>query len=116
MKVFARAGAGAVIHLRYGRRLQWSANGLPKEIYHTIAYPFPAHLEAQSVGGVVRARDFEERVHVSNGGDEVGHEAPQGRVEVHLMGLVAPDVLEQILDLRRHVEVRVVGGVVRPGE
>lgn len=30
------------------------------------------------------------------------------------MGLVAPDVLEQVLYLRRYVEVGIVGGIVRP--
>ena len=83
---------------------------------HESGHPVLTNLETQPVGCVIRARDFEERVHVSDGGDKVGHEASQGRVEVHLVGLVAPDVLEQVLNLRRYVEVRVVGGVVRPGE
>lgn len=30
------------------------------------------------------------------------------------MGLVTPDVLEEVLDLRRHIEVGVVRGIVRP--
>lgn len=78
------------------------------------AIPSPIHLETQPVGGVIRARYFEERVHVSDRRDEVRHEASQGRVEVHLMGLVAPDVLEQVFNLRRYVEVRIVCGIVRP--
>ena len=42
--------------------------------------------------------------------------AAKGRVDIHGVGLVAPDVLEQVLDVCGHVEMmRIVRRVVRPG-
>lgn len=71
-------------------------------------------LQTQLFRVFIWARNLKERIHVTNGRDKVGDKASQRRVKVNVVGFVAPNVLEQVLDLRRYVEVCIVRRIVRP--
>ncbi len=53
-----------------------------------------------------------EGVKLANGRNILGDEAPQRRLQLHLLRLVALDVLKKITHFGSHVEVLVVLGVV----
>ena len=52
----------------------------------------------------VREARLCEVVDLSDGGDVVGDEALERRVELDLVGVVAADVLEEVAHVRGHVE------------
>ena len=59
---------------------------------------------------------LDERIKFSNGRDIIRNEAPQWRLELHFVGLVALNVLKQIAHLAGHVQALVISGIVRAFE
>mmetsp|Transcript_4295 Transcript_4295/g.12760 ORF Transcript_4295/g.12760 Transcript_4295/m.12760 type:complete len:219 (-) Transcript_4295:478-1134(-) len=62
-------------------------------------------LETQVVAAAVGGCHLDEGVHLADSGDVVWNEAPQSRVEVNIVGLVPRDIVEEVFDLRAHVQV-----------
>lgn len=57
------------------------------------------HLQSEVVWLTIRGRDFDEGVHLAHRRDEIRYKTSQCRLQFHLLGLVSPDVLVEILDL-----------------
>mmetsp|Transcript_40522 Transcript_40522/g.65728 ORF Transcript_40522/g.65728 Transcript_40522/m.65728 type:complete len:232 (-) Transcript_40522:482-1177(-) len=73
---------------------------------------FVQNREALSVVLSIRSWDLDEGIDVPHGWDVVGDEGFDLSVQVDCVGLISPDVLEQLSDLGRYIQRCILGWVV----
>lgn len=76
---------------------------------------FVDHGQPQLLFVAIRSVGFEEIFYLAHRGDLVGHERFEFGVEIHNLGFVHHDLLEEVFDVLGHLQVFVFSGVVLAG-